>query len=87
VNFEPEESDLMLLASSSRDILAEETGMQFYTDWSRLEGALRTGHSTREFWRWLAILTVIMLISEIALTRMFSKRKAAEVDGVRFGGG
>jgi hypothetical protein len=87
VNFEPEESDLALLPPASREILSGQTGMQFFTDRARLEASLRAGHSTREFWRWLAVLTCIMLISEVALTRVFSRRKAADVDGVRFGAG
>ena len=87
VNFEPAESDLTLLTTSSRDILTSQTAMRFYDDWNTLEGALRVGHSTREFWHWLAVLTVLLLVTEVALTRKFSSRKASEVEGVTFGTG
>ena len=87
VNFEPAESDLTLLGPSSREILTDQTTMRFYDDWRTLEGALRVGHGIREFWLWLAVLTVMLLVSEVALTRKFSSRRAAEVEGVSFGTG
>lgn len=87
VNFEPAESDLTLLGSSSREIVSSQTGTKFFSDWNTLEGALRVGHSIREFWRWLAVLTVIVLTVEVWLTRRFSRRRAAGVEGVQFGTG
>ena len=85
VNVEPEESDLTPLSNSARETLQGRPGMTFYTDWARVEASLKAGQGTREFWRWLAILTVLMLIVEIALTRWFSRRRASEVEGVQFG--
>ncbi len=85
VNVEPEESDTSLLTDSARDALRGRPGMAFYTDWARVEAMLTAGQGTREFWRWLAVLTVILLIVEVALTRMFSRRRASEVQGVQFG--
>jgi len=87
VNFEPAESDLTLLGSSSREIVSSQTGAKFFADWASLEGALRVGYSIREIWRWLAVLTVVLLVVEVVLTQRFSRRKAAGVEGVQFGTG
>ena len=87
VNFEPAESDLALLGKSSRELITNQTGMRFYENWSALEGALKVGQDTREFWWWLAVVTVLLLLTEVVLTRMFSRRRATETDGVAFGTG
>ncbi|HUV38343.1 MAG TPA: BatA domain-containing protein, partial [Planctomycetota bacterium] len=85
VNFDPAESDLTALSAASRELLETQTGMRFYENWSELEGALKVGQDTREFWRWLAVFTVLLLLTEVFLTRFFSRRRAMETEGVSFG--
>jgi hypothetical protein len=85
VNVDEAESDLTDLTGDARGIIATQTGMHFYDNWSSLEGALKVGQDTREFWRWLAVATLLFLLAEVVLTRQFSKRKAVETSGVSFG--
>jgi hypothetical protein len=87
VNFDPAESDLTPLGTSSREIVTNQTGAKFYSDWSSIEGALKAGEGKREIWRWLAVFTVVLLLVEIVLTRLFSGRRAAADKGVTFGTG
>jgi len=87
VNFEPAESNLAPLGRTLREEVSGRTGTKFFGDWATLEGALRVGENVREIWRWLAALTVLLLVAEVALTRRFSRRKAPGLDGVPFGTG
>jgi hypothetical protein len=81
VNCEPAESSLTPLSASSRETLAGLADIRFFPDWNALEGALLAGHGTREFWEWLAALTVSLLVAEVVLTRGFTKRRTAP-DGI-----
>jgi hypothetical protein len=87
VNYDPAESVLALLDGPAKSILADQTKMMFFDNWNELEGLLKTGSRKWEFWHWLAALVVALLLLEVYLTRLFSRRRAAEVSRVSFGAG
>ena len=86
VNFDPDESDLSFLTKSAQEGLPARSGIKFFSGWHSLEMAMRAGKGKTELWRWMALLVLVLLLLEVFLTRMFSKRKAANVQGAQFGG-
>ena len=87
VNFDPDESDLSFLKKSSQEVLSAKSGITFFSNWHSLEVAMRAGKGKTELWRWVALLVLALLLLEVFLTRLFSKRRAADVQGAQFGTG
>jgi hypothetical protein len=69
VNFDRRESDLTLLTPEQRKVLEGSDRMKIVADLSEMRKAMFSGNTKSEFWQFLLLIVLGMLVVEVWLTR------------------
>ena len=81
VNFDRKESDLTLLTTEQQKILEAKDRMQIVADLNELRKAMFSNNSKSEFWQFLLLIVLGMLVVEVWLTKRLVQGGHAVLDG------